>query len=72
MYNVFAYFIGTYVLVRMSIPMGNNTWQNGVFNAKVEYVITEGTEVHVGFELETLYGPVIKQINLSDIYEIID
>jgi hypothetical protein len=56
----------------MSVPMGNNTWHNGTFNAKVEYVITEGTEVHVGFELETVYGPVIKQINLSDIYEIID
>jgi len=71
MYNLFPYFIGTYVLVRMSIPMGNNTWQNGIFNAKVEFVITEGTDVRVGFKLDTDYGPIIKQINLSDIYEIL-
>jgi hypothetical protein len=55
----------------MSVPIGPNEWQNGVFNAKVEYVITEGTDVHVGFLLRTEYGSIIKRINLSDIYEIL-
>jgi hypothetical protein len=71
MYNLFPYHIGTYVLVRMSVPIGPNEWQNGTFDAKVEYVITEGSEVHVGFLLRTEYGPIIKRINLSDIYEIL-
>lgn len=72
MYNIFSYCVGTDLLVRMSIPLGNNTWQNGIFNARVEYVITEGSEVHVGFLLRTEYGPIIKQIHLSDIYEVLE
>ena len=71
MYNLFPYFIGTYILVRMSVPISDNESQNGTFNAKVEYVQTEGSEVHVGFKLRTEYGPIIKKIKLSDIYEIL-
>jgi hypothetical protein len=72
MYNLFPYFIGTNVLVRMSIPLGPNEFQNGIFDAKVEYVVTEGSEVHVGFKLRTDYGPIIKKIHLSNIYEILE
>jgi hypothetical protein len=55
----------------MSVPISDNESQNGTFNAKVEYVQTEGSEVHVGFKLRTEYGPIIKKIKLSDIYEIL-
>jgi len=71
MYNLFPYFIGTNVLVCMSIPLGPNEYQNGIFNAKVEYVLTEGSEVHVGFLLRTEYGSIIKRVKLSQIYEIL-
>jgi hypothetical protein len=55
----------------MSIPLGPNEYQNGIFNAKVEYVLTEGSEVHVGFLLRTEYGSIIKRVKLSQIYEIL-
>jgi hypothetical protein len=71
MYNLFSYYIGKTMLIRMSIPISSNESQNGIFNAKIEYVVTEGSDVRVGFMLRTAYSSIIKEVNLSDIYEIV-
>jgi hypothetical protein len=55
----------------MSIPISSNESQNGIFNAKIEYVVTEGSDVRVGFMLRTAYNSIIKEVKLSDIYEIV-
>lgn len=59
------------MLLRMSIPISSNESQNGIFNAKIEYVVTEGSDVRVGFMLRTAYNSIIKEVKLSDIYEIV-
>ena len=78
MKELLPYFIGMTIVVRMSIPIGpyvrvpkGNKWQNGIFHAKLDYVLTDGRTTF-GFVFETQYGDILKEVSMDNIYEIIE